>query len=265
MRYTSAALDRIQPSATLAMTGRVLEMKRQGIDVIGLSAGEPDFDTPDFVKQAAIEAINAGKTKYTNVDGTAELKEAIAAKFKRDNSLAYEPSQISVNVGGKHTLFNALVATIDPGDEVVIPAPYWVSYPDIVAFAGGVPVFVRAGLSQNFKITAEQLEAAITPKTRWVILNSPSNPTGAAYSEAELKSLAEVIRRHAGVRQGGRRPELQDHRRAARRGDHVEDQVGDPQLAFEPNRRRLFCHRTQGAGRGDRAPPARLRDGRRYV
>ena len=199
MRYTSAALDRIQPSATLAMTTRTLELKAKGIDVIGLSAGEPDFDTPDFVKDAAIEAIRAGKTKYTNVDGTAELKAAISGKFKRDNGLDYAANQISVNVGGKHTLFNALVATIDPGDEVVIPAPYWVSYPDIVAFAGGVPVFVRAGLSQNFKITAEQLEAAITPKTRWVILNSPSNPTGAAYSEAELKSLAEVIRRHEHV------------------------------------------------------------------
>jgi aspartate aminotransferase len=199
MRYTSAALDRIQPSATLAMTTRTLELKAQGVDVIGLSAGEPDFDTPDFVKEAANEAIRAGKTKYTNVDGTAELKEAIRGKFKRDNGLDYAANQISVNVGGKHTLFNALVATIDPGDEVVIPAPYWVSYPDIVAFAGGTPVFVRAGLSQNFKILPEQLEAAITPKTRWVILNSPSNPTGAAYSEAELKALAEVLRRHEHV------------------------------------------------------------------
>jgi aspartate aminotransferase len=199
MRYTSAALDRIQPSATLMMTTRTLELKAKGVDVIGLSAGEPDFDTPDFVKDAAIEAIRAGKTKYTNVDGTAELKEAIRGKFKRDNGLTYEANQISVNVGGKHTLFNALVATVEAGDEVVIPAPYWVSYPDIVAFAGGTPVFVRAGVEQNFKITAEQLDAAITPRTRWVILNSPSNPTGAAYSEAELKSLAEVFRRHQHV------------------------------------------------------------------
>jgi aspartate aminotransferase len=199
MRYTSAALDRIQPSATLAMTTRTLELKAKGVDVIGLSAGEPDFDTPDFVKEAAIEAIRSGKTKYTNVDGTAELKEAIRGKFKRDNGLDYEANQISVNVGGKHTLFNALVATIDPGDEVVIPAPYWVSYPDIVAFAGGTPVFVRAGVEQKFKIRPEQLDAAITPKTRWVILNSPSNPTGAAYTEAELKGLAEVIRRHEHV------------------------------------------------------------------
>jgi aspartate aminotransferase len=167
--------------------------------VIGLGAGEPDFDTPDFVKAAAIDAINAGKTKYTNVDGTAELKAAIAAKFKRDNGLEYTPGQISVNVGGKHTLFNALVATLDPGDEVVIPAPYWVSYPDIVSFCDGVPVFIEAGAAQNYKITPEQLDAAITPKTKWVLLNSPSNPTGAAYTETELKALAEVIRRHPHV------------------------------------------------------------------
>ena len=142
MRTTSAALDRIQPSATLAMTSRVLELKAQGVDVIGLSSGEPDFDTPDFIKDAAIEAIRSGKTKYTNVDGTPELKAAIIAKFKRDNGIDYTPAQITVNVGGKQTLFNALVATIDASDEVIIPAPYWVSYPDIVAFAGGTPVFV---------------------------------------------------------------------------------------------------------------------------
>ncbi|MFW2830651.1 pyridoxal phosphate-dependent aminotransferase [Sphingomonas sp. ID0503] len=199
MPHTSQALGRIQPSATLAMTSRVLELKAKGVDVIGLSAGEPDFDTPDFVKQAAIEAINAGKTKYTNVDGTAELKAAIAAKFKRDNGLTYAPNEISVNVGGKHTLFNALVATIDAGDEVIIPAPYWVSYPDIVQFAGGTPVFIKAAASQNYKITAEQLEAAITPKTRWVILNSPSNPSGAAYTADELKALGAVLVRHPQV------------------------------------------------------------------
>ena len=199
MRTTSEALGRIQPSATLAMTSRVLDLKRQGIDVIGLGAGEPDFDTPDFVKDAAIEAIRQGKTKYTNVDGTAELKEAIAAKFKRDNGLTYETSQISVNVGGKHTLFNALVATVDVGDEVIIPAPYWVSYPDIVQFAGGTPVIIKAGADQNYKIRPEQLEAAITPKTRWVLLNSPSNPTGAAYTADELRSLGEVIERHPQV------------------------------------------------------------------
>ena len=199
MGITSAALDRIKPSPTLAMTSRVLELKAKGVDVIGLSAGEPDFDTPDFVKDAAIEAIRAGKTKYTNVDGTAELKAAIAGKFKRDNALTYDASQISVNVGGKHTLFNALVATIDLSDEVIIPAPYWVSYPDIVNFANGTPVFIKAGADQNYKITAEQLDAAITPKTKWLILNSPSNPSGAAYSEAELRALGEVLRRHPQV------------------------------------------------------------------
>jgi aspartate aminotransferase len=199
MRLTSAALDRIQPSATLAMTSRVLELKSQGVAVLGLAAGEPDFDTPDFVKDAAIEAIRAGKTKYTNVDGTAELKAAIVAKFRRDNGLDYAPAQVSVNVGGKHTLFNALVATVQADDEVVIPAPYWVSYPDIVQFAGGTPVFVAAGADQHYKITPAQLDAAITPRTRWVILNSPSNPTGAAYTADELRALGEVIRRHPHV------------------------------------------------------------------
>ncbi len=199
MVTTSAALNRIQPSATLAMTSRVIALKAQGIDVIGLGAGEPDFDTPDFVKEAAIEAIRSGQTKYTNVDGTAALKAAIAAKFTRDNDLHYTPAQISVNVGGKHTLFNAFVATIDPGDEVIIPAPYWVSYPDIVNFAGGTPVIVKAGAAQNYKITPEQLEAAITPRTKWFLLNSPSNPTGAAYTEVELRALGEVLRRHPHV------------------------------------------------------------------
>ena len=199
MTKTSAALGRIQPSATLAMTGRVIELKRQGVDIIGLSAGEPDFDTPDFVKDAAIAAIRAGQTKYTDVDGTAELKEAIAGKFKRDNGLVYDRSQISVNSGGKHTLFNALVATVDVGDEVIIPAPYWVSYPDIVNFAGGTPVFIEGPASQGYKITAAQLEAAITPRTKWVLLNSPSNPSGAAYSAAELKELGEVLLRHPHV------------------------------------------------------------------
>ncbi len=196
---TSAALQRIQPSATLAMTSRVFELKRQGIDVIGLGAGEPDFDTPDFVKEAAIEAIRAGKTKYTNVDGTPELKQAVVAKFARDNGLTYAESQISVNSGGKHTLFNAFCATIDAGDEVIVPAPYWVSYPDVVEFAGGKPVFIAAGADQNYKIRPEQLEAAITAKTKWVVLNSPSNPTGAAYSAAELKALGEVLERHPHV------------------------------------------------------------------
>lgn len=199
MTKTSAALGRIQPSATLAMSARVTELKRAGVDVIGLSAGEPDFDTPDFVKEAAIAAIRAGQTKYTDVDGTVDVKEAVALKFMRDNGLIYERSQISVNSGGKHTLFNALVATVDAGDEVIIPAPYWVSYPDIVNFAGGTPVFIEAPASQNYKITASQLEAAITPKTKWVMLNSPSNPSGAAYSAEELKELGEVLLRHPHV------------------------------------------------------------------
>jgi aspartate aminotransferase len=197
--HVSAALNRIQPSATLAMTARVAGLKAQGVDVIGLSAGEPDFDTPDFVKEAAIEAIRRGQTKYTLVDGTVALKEAIRAKFQCDNDLDYGLDQITVNVGGKHTLFNALVATVDAGDEVIIPAPYWVSYPDIVAFAGGVPVMIAAGAAQNYKITPVQLDAAITPKTRWLILNSPSNPTGAAYSAEELKALGDVLRRHPHV------------------------------------------------------------------
>ncbi len=195
----SAALVRIKPSPTLAITTRVQELKRAGVDVIGLGAGEPDFDTPDFIKDAAIQAIHDGKTKYTNVDGTPELKAAIVAKFARDNGLQYTPDQITVNVGGKHTLFNAMVATLDAGDEVVIPAPYWVSYPDVVLFAGGTPVFVAAGASQGYKLLPEQLEAAITPRTKWVILNSPSNPTGAAYTAAELKALGAVLERHPHV------------------------------------------------------------------
>ncbi|MDZ7895847.1 MAG: pyridoxal phosphate-dependent aminotransferase [Sphingobium sp.] len=200
MSQTSAALGRIKPSATLAMTGRVLALKREGVDVIGLSAGEPDFPTPDFIKEAGIKAIRDNKTKYTDVDGIMELKEAIAAKFARDNSLTYDPkTQISINSGGKHTLFNAFLATLDPGDEVVIPAPYWVSYPDIVNFAGGTPVFVEGPASQGYKILPHQLAAAITPRTKWVLLNSPSNPSGAAYSGEELKAIAEVLRQNPHV------------------------------------------------------------------
>ena len=195
----STALGRIQPSATLAMTSRVLELKAKGVDVIGLGAGEPDFDTPDFVKEAAIRAIRDGQTKYTNVDGTAALKQAIVAKFARDNDLTYTPDQVSVNVGGKHTLFNALVATIDAGDEVIVPAPYWVSYPDIVQFAGGTPVFVAAGSDQNYKVTPDQIEAAITQRTKWLILNSPSNPTGAAYTADELRAIGHMLERHPHV------------------------------------------------------------------
>ena len=195
----SAALRRISPSPTLAITSRVFELKRQGIDVIGLGAGEPDFDTPDHIKDAGIAAIREGKTKYTNVDGTNELKCAIQAKFARDNELTYGLDQITVNVGGKHTLFNAIVATVEAGDEVVIPAPYWVSYPDVVQFAGGTPVFAVAGPESDYKLSAEALDAAITPRTKWVILNSPSNPTGAGYTVDELRALGEVLRRHPHV------------------------------------------------------------------
>ena len=199
MPQLSDALNRISPSQTLAMTARVGALKRAGVDVIGLSAGEPDFDTPEFVKEAAIEAIRAGQTKYTDVDGTVALKQAIADKFLRDNDLTYALDQISVNSGGKHTLFNAFVATVQAGDEVIIPAPYWVSYPDIVQFAGGIPVILPAGANQLYKILPEQLEVAITPKTKWVLLNSPSNPTGAAYSADELRGLGEVLLRHPHV------------------------------------------------------------------
>lgn len=195
----SAALNRIKPSPTLAITSRTFELKRAGVDVIGLGAGEPDFDTPDFIKEAGIQAIRDGKTKYTDVDGTPELKEAVIAKFKRDNDLDYERAQVTVNVGGKQTLFNAMVATVDAGDEVIVPAPYWVSYPDVVLFAGGTPVFVPAGPDQGYKLRPDQLDAAITPRTKWVILNSPSNPTGAAYSRDELRALGEVLLRHPHV------------------------------------------------------------------
>ena len=188
MTRLSAALGRIAPSATMAMSGRVMELKAQGKDVIGLSAGEPDFDTPDFVKEAAIQAIRDGHTKYTAVDGIPALKAAIIAKFKRDNALEYTSEQITVNAGGKHTLFNALVATVDAGDEVIIPAPYWVSYPDIVRFAGGTPVMVLATAEQGYKMTPEQLDAAITPKTRWLILNSPSNPNRSGISRRRAES-----------------------------------------------------------------------------
>lgn len=195
----SAALRRISPSPTLAITSRVLELKRAGVDVIGLGAGEPDFDTPEHVKEAGIRAIRDGRTKYTNVDGTPELKSAIVEKFVRDNHLIYGMDQVTVNVGGKHTLFNAIVATVGPGDEVVIPAPYWVSYPDVVQFAGGTPVFAAAGAEAGYKLSPEALEAAITPRTKWVVLNSPSNPTGAAYTADELRALGEVLLRHPHV------------------------------------------------------------------
>lgn len=199
MPLLSAAINRIQPSPTIAVTNKAAELKAQGKDIIGLGAGEPDFDTPDFVKEAAIAAIRAGKTKYTAVDGTPELKAAIQAKFKRDNGLDYAADEISVNVGGKQTIFNAMVATLDPGDEVVIPAPYWVSYPDIVQFCGAKPVIIPCPLENSFKLQPGQLDAAITPATKWVLLNSPSNPTGAAYTAAELKALADVLMGHPHV------------------------------------------------------------------
>lgn len=199
MSFLSAAINRIQPSPTIAVTNKAAQLKREGRDIIGLGAGEPDFDTPDFVKEAAIKAIRDGQTKYTQVDGTPELKAAVRAKFKRDNNLDYGIDQITVNVGGKQTIFNALMATLDVGDEVVIPAPYWVSYPDIVLLTGATPVIVPCGIDAGFKLSPAALDAAITPKTKWLILNSPSNPTGAAYSAAELKALAEVLLRHPQV------------------------------------------------------------------
>ena len=195
----STALSRVKPSATLAVTARARELKREGRDVIGLGAGEPDFDTPDNVKQAAIAAIQRGETKYTDVDGLPELKAAIVAKFARENGLTYTPAQIHVAPGGKAVLFNALMATLSPGDQVIVPAPYWVSYPDMVLLAGGEPVAVVGVEADGFKLQPAVLEAAITPKTKWLILNSPSNPTGAAYTRAELEALAEVLRRHPQV------------------------------------------------------------------
>jgi aspartate aminotransferase len=180
MAFLSDTLARVKPSATIAVTNKARELAAAGRDIIGLGAGEPDFDTPQNIKEAAKRAIEAGKTKYTAVDGIPELKQAICDKFRRENGLTYTPAQVTVGTGGKQTLYNALMATLNPGDEVIIPAPYWVSYPDIVAYAGGTSVFVPAGAAQNYKITPEQLDAAITPKTRWVILNRPSNPTGAA-------------------------------------------------------------------------------------
>lgn len=199
MSILARRLDRVKPSPTIAVTTRAAELKRQGRDVIGLGAGEPDFDTPQHIKDAAIKALAENKTRYTAVPGIIELREAICAQFKRDNGLDYTPDQVSVGCGGKQTIYNALMATLDPGDEVIIPAPYWVSYPDITLLAEGTPVFVRCPEAAGFKITAEQLEAAITPRTKWLILNSPNNPTGAAYSRAELKALTDVLLRHPQV------------------------------------------------------------------
>jgi len=199
MAFLAESIGRIKPSPTIAISNLAKELKAQGRDIIALSACEPDFDTPDNIKQAAIRAIERGETKYTIVDGIPELKAAIVKKFKRENGLDYKPSQITVGTGGKQVLFNALVATLNPGDEVIIPAPYWVSYPDIVLFAGAKPVPVIARLEDGFKLKPEALERAITPKTKWLIFNSPSNPTGAAYSRAELKALTDVLVKHPHV------------------------------------------------------------------
>jgi aspartate aminotransferase len=199
MAFIAERLDRIKPSPTIGITMKARQLKQEGRDVIGLAAGEPDFDTPDNIKEAAIKAIRDGDTKYTNVDGTDALKKAIIAKFKRENALDYKLDQITVGTGGKQVLFNALVATLNAGDEVIIPAPYWVSYPDIVLLADGKPVTVACGANHKFKLTAEALESAITPKTKWLILNSPSNPSGAAYTAEDLKALAEVLVKHPHV------------------------------------------------------------------
>jgi aspartate aminotransferase len=199
MAFISDALLRVKPSATIAATQKARELKAAGRDIISLSIGEPDFDTPDNIKRAAIAAIERGETKYTPVAGIQPLREAIAAKFKRENGLDYKPSQTIVGTGGKHILFNALLATVNPGDEVIIPAPYWVSYPDMVEIAGGTPVPVETRMERGFKLQPEDLERAITPKTKWIILNSPSNPSGAAYSRDELKAVTDVLLRHPHV------------------------------------------------------------------
>ncbi len=199
MAFLSATLDRVKPSPTIAVTTKAQELKAAGRDVIGLGAGEPDFDTPQNIKDAGIAAITSGKTKYTAVDGIAELKQAICAKFARENGLTYTPAQVTVGTGGKQVLYNAFMATLNPGDEVIIPAPYWVSYPDMVYLAGGEPVIVTGGLDTGFKITAAQLEAAITPRTKWFLFNSPSNPTGAGYTWDDLKALTDVLMRHPHV------------------------------------------------------------------
>lgn len=199
MSFLSTTLNRVKPSPTIAVSTKAAELKASGQDVIGLGAGEPDFDTPENIKSAAVRAIANGKTKYTAPDGVPELKEAICAKFLRDNQLIYSPDQVSVGAGGKQILYNALVATLNLGDEVVIPAPYWVSYPDMVLLAGGTPIVAETSIATNYKLTAKQLEAAITPKTKWLIFNSPSNPTGAGYSWKELKDLTDVLLRHPHV------------------------------------------------------------------
>lgn len=199
MSIIAESLGRIKPSPTIAVTTKAAELRAAGRDVVGLGAGEPDFDTPDHIKAAAKTAMDEGKTKYTAVDGIPELKKAICAKFKRDNNLDYEPSQVTVSGGGKQVIYNALIASVNPGDEVLIPTPYWVSYPDMVLLAGGEPVFVPTTAENNFKMRAADLEAAITPKTKWLIFNSPSNPSGAGYTADELKELTDVLLKHPHV------------------------------------------------------------------
>jgi aspartate aminotransferase len=199
MGLIAHALERVKPSPTMAITSKAREMKAAGFDVIGLGAGEPDFDTPDNVKQAAIAAIERGETKYTAVDGIPELKRAIASKFERENDLTYKPAEITVGSGGKQVLYNALLATLNPGDEVIVPSPYWVSYPDIVLLAGATPVVVETKLADGFKLSPKALDAAITPRTKWFIFNSPSNPTGAAYTREEIKALTDVLLKHENV------------------------------------------------------------------
>ncbi|MCE2481487.1 MAG: pyridoxal phosphate-dependent aminotransferase [Alphaproteobacteria bacterium] len=199
MAFLSQTLNRIKPSPTVAISNRAMELRAEGKDVIGLSVGEPDFDTPVHIREAAKAAIDAGATRYTAVDGTPALKQAICAKFKRENGLDYEPRQISVGTGGKQILFNAFLASLDPGDEVVFAAPYWVSYPDMVLMGGGTPVAVATGIDSGFKMSAADLEAALTPRTKWVVINSPSNPSGGAYTAAELRALTDVIKRHPDV------------------------------------------------------------------
>ena len=199
MSILSESLSRIKPSPTMAVVKKATELRSAGKDIISLGAGEPDFDTPENIKQAAIQAIKDGKTKYTVVDGTIELKRAVIGKFKRENNLIYNEKQVTVGVGGKHVIFNAILATINPGDEVLIPAPYWVSYPDIVLLAGGTPVIVECEESADFKILPEQIEKNVTKNTKWIILNSPSNPTGSVYSEQELKDIGEILKKFPNV------------------------------------------------------------------
>ena len=202
MSFLSQTLARVKPSPTIAITGRAQQLAAEGRDIITLSAGEPDFDTPEHIRAAAKAAIDAGHTRYTAVDGMPALKRAICDKFARENGLDYTPAEVSVGTGGKQILYNALMATLNPGDEVIIPAPYWVSYPDMVLLAGGTPVIVPAGMDAGYRITPEQLEAAITPRTKWLILNSPSNPSGAGYGQAHMRALTDVLMRHPLTRRG---------------------------------------------------------------